>query len=293
MAARPRNSEAVNTKQIAADIQDYLRKTTQAILKRNIRHEDIPEDDLDVLYEYLGVRLIVDIFPGASFKQQVREFDNRIKIKKAEKEAAEKMGDDSLFEPYDPAGLGDWQYAERIKQKVFRSLESILNQSIGSIGHNQFVQAAKTLLDQAEKTKTDAAEVMMAYEKQLLVLAEHLVERFLPEVGKKLKFELRQAEQTVIKKLNDICDCENEKEISIWFEAIDSVVRGFDLKRYELLLAETMAESNDVSEAFNFTKDLIENYKQTDTVHLEDKETQKLKKFIGKRKKYNNENGLN
>jgi len=281
--ARPKSKTSL--KELAFNLKTYLENSDQLDLKRNIQFADIPEEDLDILFAYLSVSLICALFGGINRQQQIKAYYARKQQKQAEAAAKKINADDSNFEPYQPAGIGEWQYAERMKQKVFRSLEVILNQKPGTIGHNQYVQAAKTLLEQSEKTKADAAEIMMAYEMQLIILADHLVCNFLPEAGNLIKKELRQAEQKLIDKIQaEESVTDNEKYIEMWSEEIDRVVRSFELKRYELLLAETMASSREVSEAFDFTKDLVDNYKDTESIATDSKETAKLKEFIEKRK---------
>ena len=271
--------------QICADIRLHLRTVTQNILHRGIAFEDIPDDDADVLFSYLSTHLICELY-GGNFKKQVRAFTARLNVKKAAKEI-----DKTNLVEYDPSGIGDHQYAGRIRQKVIHSLEGVIDQSAASVTHNQYVSAAKALLEIAEKTKADAAEIMVAYESRLLILAEHLVETFLPKLGQQIKKELRAAEKQVIKKLTEDMGPEdkelitwaNNDQINVWKEEIGRVIRSFELKRYELILAETMAANKQVSEAFDFTKDLIDNYKTTAEINIEDKNSAKLKQFIGKR----------
>lgn len=209
----------------------------------------------------------------------------RMKEKKAAKhqqEMTDEANREDKFEPKDPSGIGHWQYAERLKQKVFRSLETVLNQGVGTAGHSQFVQAAKALLVETEKTKEDAAEVMMAYESQLLILAEHLVEIFLPKMGSSLKKDMRRSRDDVIKSITEVAK-PDKHSLAMWKAEISRVVRTFELKRFELLLAETMANNPQVCEAFDFSKDLIENYRQRSEVMIESKHTTVLKNHIGKR----------
>ena len=264
--------------QVVADIKILLKKNNQDHLHRNVRFADIPIHELDILFSYLSVQLICKLY-GGNFAQQVKSFNARA----IEESVKLDTDDESQFEPQEPSGIGDWKYADRIKQKVFRSLEGIINQSAATVSHNQYVQAAKALLDQADKTKLDAAEIMMAYESQLLVLAEHLVESFLPELGQLIKQELREVENAVVKKIVETSDPDME-HVKIWKDEIDKVVRSFELKRYELLLAETMSLSQQVSAAFDFSRDLIDNYKMTSEIIIENKNTTKLKQHIGKRK---------
>ena len=265
--------------QMCADVKKYLKGNNQEQLHRNIKFRDIPVKDIDVLFSYLTIRFICKLY-GGNFAQQKKVYNARFQEKTIDETAVPTDGSD--YEPEEPAGIGDWQYADRIKRKVFRSLEGIINQSAATVSHNQYVQAAKALLEQAEKTKIDAAEIMMAYESQLLILAEHLVESFLPKLGQQIKKELRDVENAVVKKIVETSDPESD-QIKVWKEEIDRVARSFELKRYELLLAETMVSNKQVSEAFDFTKDLIDNYKTTSEITIENKNTAKLKEHIGKR----------
>jgi len=266
----------INLTQICDNIKNFLENTKQEYLYRKVKHRNIPAEDLDILYSYLSIKLICKLF-GGNFAQQVKVFNARVQEKESDKEI-----DSSKLVKYDPAGIGEHQYADRVRQKVIHSLEGIINQSAATVSHNQYVQAAKALLDIADKTKLDAAEIMTAYETQLLILAEYLVEIFLPELGQKIKEEFRAAGESVIEKIVEATKPDDE-QLKIWSEAIDKVVRSFGLKRYELLLAETMATNPQISEAFDFTKDLIENYKTTSEISFADKDTAKLKEFIGKR----------
>ena len=264
--------------QTCADIKTYLEKNKQDNLHRNVKFSKIPTDDLDVLFSYFSTNLVCKLF-GGNLHQQTKQFNARLQEKAANEEID---GESSLVE-YDPAGIGDHMYAERVRQKVIHSLEKVIDQSAASVSHNQYVQAAKALLDIAEKTKLDAAEVMVAYEDQLLVLAEHLVETFLPELGQLIKQEFRDVGDAIVRKMLETSEPE-DGQIKIWKDEIDRVVRSFGLKRYELLLAETMTLSERVSAAFDFGKDLIENYKVTSEITIENKGTAKLKEHIGKRK---------
>ena len=275
---------AIVLAQLVDDIKLMIRSSQQKYLKRNVDINDIPIDDLDVLCYYLPVQLVAELF-GGHFQVLLKAHKGRMKEKKAAKQQQERMDEanrDENFESKHPAGIGNWKYAERLKQKVFRSLESVLNQGVGTSGHSQFVQAAKALLTETEKTKEDAAEVMMAYENQLIVLSEHLVEIFLPKLGSVLKKDLKRSRDDVIKSITEIAK-PDKFSLSMWKAEISRIVRAYDLKRFELILAETMANNPRVSEAFDFSKDLIENYRQTSEVMIESKHSAVLKNHIGNR----------
>ena len=275
---------AVVVSQLVSDIKLMIKSSSQKFLKRDVDIEDIPIDDLDALCNYLPVQLVAELF-GGHFQVLLKAHKGRMKEKKAaeqQKKLMDEANSEKNFEPKDPAGIGDWKYAERLKQKVFRSLESVLNQGVGNSGHSQYVQAAKALLLEAEKTKEDAAQVMVAYENQLIILAEHMVEIFLPKLGSTLKKELRMAKEDVIKKISEIAK-PDKHSLALWKSEINRIVRTYELRRFELILAETMANNPAVSEAFDFSKDLIENYKQRSEVIIESKHTAILKNHIGKR----------
>ena len=270
--------------QLAADIDLLIRASKQKYIKRNVDIEDIPIEDLDVLCTYFPIQLLVEMF-GGHYQVLLKAFTGRMKEKEAAehlKRAAERDSQEENFEPEHPAGIGHWKYAERLKQKVFRSLEGVLNQGVGTAGHSQFVQAAKALLVEAEKTKDDAAEVMMAYESQLIILAEHFVETFLPKLGSILKIEMRKSRDDVIKNITEFAK-PDKHSLGIWKNEIGRITRTLDLKRFELLLAETMAKNQQVSEAFDFSKDLLDNYRQRSEITIESKQTVTLKAHIGKR----------
>ena len=270
--------------QTAADIIDFSRKCSQKHLKRNVQIEDIPPDDIDVLCSYFPIQLICAVF-GGEVKVIEKAHLGRM-VEKAAEAANKKIMDEAMrddkYEPLEPAGIANWQYAERIKQKVFRSLETVLNQGAGTTGHNQYVQAAKALLDQAEKTKSDAAEIMKAYETQLLILADFFVEKFLTKLGALLKKDIHKGQDEVIRKIEEIAK-PDKFSVSIWGSEIKRMIRAFELKRFELLLAETMANDPKVSAAFDFTKDLVENYKETSHINVDDKHQAILKQHINAR----------
>ena len=275
---------AIVLAQMVSDIKLMIKSSQQKYLKRDVDINDIPIDDLDVLCNYLPVQLVAELF-GGHFQVLQKAHVGRMKEKEAANRQQERMDEannEENFEPKHPAGIGDWKYAERLKQKVFRSLETVLNQGVGTSGHSQFVQAAKALLEETKKTKEDAAEVMMAYESQLLILAEHLVEIFLPKLGSVLKKELKRSRDDAIKSITEVAK-PDKYSLAMWKAEISRVVRAYDLKRFELLLAETMANSPRVSEAFDFSKDLIENYKQSSEVMIESRHSAVLKNHIGKR----------
>lgn len=269
--------------QLAADLKSFARKSSQKHIERNTEITQIPPDELDVLCKYFPVQFITEMF-GGNYQVVLKDYNGRIKTKIAEEVQGKLLEEEEGFEPIDPSGIGGWQYADRLRLKVFRQLESILNQGIGVAGHNQVVQAAKALLAEADKSKSDAAEVMLAYQKQLLLFAEHIVELFLPKLGSQFRTSLREAEEEVISKIEaETSEHADQKIANIWHKQISKLVREFGRKRFELMLAETMIGNKELSEALDFSKDLIETYRQTDTIDRDDKSTAKLRLHIQKR----------
>lgn len=268
--------------QIASDLKQHIKKTTQRFIKRNIYINDIPVNELDILCSYFPIKFIVKMF-GGNYQIILKDYNARIKIKEAEEVYQKSLSDEEGFEPLEPSGIGGWQYAERLRQKVFRQLEAVLNMGVNIAGHSQLVQAAKALLAEADKSKDEAASIMLAYQTQLLLFAEHIVELFLPALGTEFKKELYNFRDELIKKL-ELKMLEPDKELlDIWQEEVDNLVRIFNRKRFELMLAETIMKNKELSDALDFSKDLIETYRQTDIVDRDSKSVAKLKEHIQKR----------
>ena len=266
--------------QIALDIKQHIKKSSQKFIKRDIRIDDIPPKELDVLCSYFPIGLITKMF-GGNYQILLKDYNARAKIKEAEDIYQESLSDEENFEPLEPFGIAGWQYADRLRQKVFRQLEVVLNMGINVAGHSQLVQAARTLLMEAEKNKENATTVMMAYQTQLLLFAEHIVELFLPALGLEFKKELYNFRDEIIQKLEKL---NPDKELlAIWREEISKLVRAFNRKRFELMLAETMIDNKELSNALDFSKDLVETYRQTDIIDRDSKSVVKLKDHIQRR----------
>ena len=93
-------------------------------------------------------------------------------IAEAEDIYQESLSDEENFEPLEPFGIAGWQYADRLRQKVFRQLETVLNMGVNVAGHSQLVQAARTLLAEADKSKDEAGyyETLLEADKFLISL---------------------------------------------------------------------------------------------------------------------------
>lgn len=266
--------------QICEDIKAYAKTCSQKFLERDIGHiQDIPIKDLDVLCRYFPVIFIAKMF-GGNFQKTLKDYSYRMKAKAA-KEIEDELPDFIELEPYGQCG---WQYLDRMKIKVIQKLEDILNKGVQVAGHSQLVQASKTLLDLDDKSKKEASDVLLAYQAQLLLLAEHLVERFLPTLGVMIKNDLQKSRDDLLKRVsNGITTESNEEARAVWQHEIKRFIRNYNLKRFELLLAETMINNKEIAEALDFSKDLIDTYKQTDMVDRDSKSTVKLKEHIQNR----------
>lgn len=277
------NNKKPPIEQIVSDLKQHIASTTQKFIEKDATIETIPANELDVLCKYFPVAFIVELY-GGNYQIILKDYNNRIKMKAAGMSPEDEDKQD--FEPTEPSGIGGWQYADRLRQKVFRELEKVLNMGVNVAGHSQLVQAAKTLLGEADKSKEDAVDVMMAYQTQLLLFAEHLVELFLPALGTRFKKELHEFRDSIIEKLKASLPTgkQPDKELlEIWQKEISKLVRSFNLKRFELMLAETMIGNKELADALSFSEDLIETYRQTDTIDRDSKSITKLKEHIQKR----------
>jgi len=276
------------TDDVCEKLSILIKKSHQIYLRRNVFLGDIPNEDLDVLCMYLPLNVITVLFGGDPSNLR-RDFTRRMKAKNKRKQARNENEDDQ-HEPFEPSGIGGWQYFDRIKQKVIRKLEETINMggAAGS-GHSQTVAASKTLLEEAAKGKDDAIEVMKAYQDQLIIVAEHLVERFLPALGMKIKQDIRKDQDAAIEDIKKLFSSEtNDDAIEEWRKTINRFVRLFELKRFELMLAETMVENKEVATAFDFSHDLIETYRETDLIDRDSGSVTKLKEHIQRREREKN-----
>jgi hypothetical protein len=268
--------------QIADSLREHIKKTSQKSIRRNINIDEIPVEDLDILCNYFPILLITRMF-GGNYQIILKDYNARIKIKEAEEVYHESVFDEESFEPLEPSGIGGHQYAERLRQKVFRQLETVLNMGVNVAGHSQLVQAAKTLLLEADKSKDESAGVMMAYQTQLLLFAEHIEELFLPALGVEFKRELCDFRDEIIQKLETKVPKPDKELLEIWQEEVGKLVRSFSRKRFELMLAETILDNSELSDALDFSKDLIETYRQTDIIDRDSKSVVRLKDHIQRR----------
>ena len=267
--------------QICADMQMLIRKSSQKYIKRNVDISEISKDELDILCNYLPVKFIVGLF-GGNYQMLLKDYNYRQKMKSTEdylEAQKEAEGNEDNLEPIEPEGIGGWRYRDRLKQKAYRELEKVMNQGMKA-GGSQYVNAVKTLLNEATKDTEEAIDVMNAYENQILIMANHIVENFLPGLGRSIKNELNDARDEIqtnvektIKDTNDL-----DVAIRVWRKEFNRFVRQFELKRFELLFAESMAENKSVNEAFDFSRDLLNTFIEKDDIEFDSKDTTILKK---------------
>lgn len=261
--------------QIAADLKEHLRRTKEQFLDRNVDIDKIDIKELATLCQYFSISFTVALFGGSrqTVMQKVNKYLKEIEVDEA-------IDQESLA-PEDPKGIGGWRYADRLEKKVLQQLEIVVNRGTAGTGQ-QLVNASKLLMAETAKTKDSAMDLMEAYEKQLIILAEFTVENFLPAMGRRIRKDLRKEKDAILSKIKA---AEPEKQSAILEAAIEKIVRRWNLRRFELLFAEIMADDKDVSSAFNFSKDMIETFIDEKFVTLEDESTLLIRKDQAKRNK--------
>lgn len=257
--------------QLAGQIRAQIKKSTDSTLIKGVHTNQIPREEITVLALYLGKGLISKIFGGS--QQAVTNMVNHTLKQRKEAEIDEMAHqamadkpDDSEDKkspsdptPVQPLGIGGYRYANRLTVKIVRQLEVMVDS--GAIGQGQqAVQASKALLEHTKGIKREAQNVMLAYEKQLVALAEHLVEKFLPAVSEKVKADFKHWKDEVLDEVLRSIPGINEDSCNVWTESIERFARQFDLKKFELMMAESLAENQKTSEAFNITEELVKNY---------------------------------
>ncbi len=260
--------------QIAADLREHLRRTKEQFLERNVDMDKIGVKELATLCRYFSISFTVELFGGSrqTIMQKVNKYLKEIEV--------DKTIDEGELLPEDPQGIGGWRYADRLEKKVLRQLEIVVNKGAAGTGQ-QLVNASKLLIAETSKTKNSAMNLMEAYEKQLIILAEFSVENFLPAMGRRIRKDLRKEKDAIFKKLKKVPP---EKQLDLLENMIEKIVRKWSLKRFELLYAKVMAEDKEVSNAFNFTSDMIETFIDEKYVALEDEATLIIRKDQAKRK---------
>jgi hypothetical protein len=138
----------------------------------------------------------------------------------------------------------------------------------------------KALLTEATKDTEEAADVMSAYENQLILMAGHIVENFLPNISRLIKNELQRARDDIQKSVEKAIKESNDMAVAVrvWRKDFNKFVRQYELKRFELLFAESMAKSKEINEAFDFSRDLIETFIQKDDIVFDSEDVTILKK---------------
>lgn len=274
---------SASMEQICADMRILIRKSSQKYLKRNVDINEVSKEEIDVLCSYLPVKFIVGIF-GGNYQMILKDFNYHQKKKDADDYLqAQKDSEDNQdnFVEVEPEGVGGWRYRERLKRKAYRELEKVMNQGMKS-GGSQYVNAVKALLTEATKDTEEAVEVMSAYENQILIMASHIVENFLPSIGRSIKNELGKARDEIQERVEQSVKESNDLSVGIriWRKDFNKFIRKFELKRFELLFAESMAKSKAVNEAFDFSRDLIETFIEKDNIEFDSKDTALLKKHM-------------
>jgi len=255
----------VSINQIVADLRPNLRRSQETFLARNVHADDIPIEEIAVLCKYFSIKFVVAMFGGKDMPIRMK-VNKYFKEKKQQDEIASQYNEGDFVEK-EPSGIGGWRYANRLQEKVFRELEKVVNQGTSGTGQ-QLVNASKLLIAELTKVKDSSMELMEAYEKQLIILAEFFVEKYLPQLGSRIKKDLKSDIEDSLSKASDQNDF-----LSTITEGLEKVIRKWNIKRYELLLAELLSEDDETSEAFNFTKDMVHTFLKEKHVTLADEST--------------------
>lgn len=264
--------------QIAKNLRTFISTVRDKYIKRKIKIEDIPIHELVVLCRYFSIGLVVEMFGGThqqispkigAFIRENRKFDDY----NDQGENVNPLTGD--YVPEEPAGIGNYKYAARLERKVNRELENVINHGITAAGL-QLVNAAKLILSNTEKTKKDAIALMDAYQEQLLLLADHIVVHFLPELREIIQKEFDIEKASLLEKMNVYKDNLSPIEmIAIIDREVERFARQISLKKFELYFAESMTENKKIREAFNFSHDLIDTYMDEEKIEI-DTESQTL-----------------
>lgn len=257
----------VTLKQLGQYIRQHISASRDSTIIKGAHARDLNHEQTATLCMYIGKALISEVFGGTP--QSMASITNRYLDQKKENELQEEkerelrdgeIDDDLLNQPtpLEPRGIGGFKYANRLTSKILARLEHMVDE--GQIGQGQqAIAASKELLRYADNVKKDALTVMQAYEKQLLLLAEHMVEKFLPMIGEKIKNDFIDWKQQVSDAVTDQINSGGDPQ-SAWSDEMDRFARQFDRKKFEILFAESLMENPKTSEAFDMTTDLLENY---------------------------------
>jgi len=277
---------SLTVKEVGAVIRSYLKGSKDTTLIKKAPIKEMENSTLLVLCQHLSKALIAEVFGG-----NLQSIQTRIKQHLEEVRNAEIAGiageegdveDEFKPEPLHPQGIAGNNYATRLAQKVILQLEKIVDDGAYGSGQ-QAVNAARELLKQSDTIKKDALGVMEAYEKQLILLADHIVRKFLPDAGKIVKSTLHEVRDSVLTEIKAAYDSPEhiiapERGYEMWEASIDAALRQLDRKKFELLFVESMANRPRIREAFDLTEDLIDNYSGSEEtqVMLEDDATKTI-----------------
>ena len=271
-------------KDIATGLKSYIHSSKEGFIIRGAKQRDIPIEHLSVLCQYLSAQFVCEIF-GGQYQYMLQTVWKYIK----DTATGTKIDEDDLTPRY-PEGIGGHSYAARLSAQALQALEKIMLAGAG--GSNQVVQAAKAMLAENDKTQAASVEIMQAYEKQLIILAEHIVEKFLPRLGKSIEKGFKKDIENIITEISEKLDMSKnaagellcEMLFSTMRDGIDKFTRRLSMKKFELLFAKSLSGDDAAKQAFDFAEDLLSSYAEdkAKVYIVEDESAQKILEAQGK-----------
>lgn len=270
---------------IAAGLKSYIHSSKEGFIIHGAKQRDIPIEHLSVLCQYLSAQFVCEMF-GGQYQYMLQTVWKYIK----DTATGTKIDEDDLTPRY-PEGIGGHGYAARLSAQALQALEKIMLAGAG--GSNQVVQAARAMLAENDKTQTASVEIMQAYEKQLVILAEHIVEKFLPRLGKSIEKGFKKDIENIIAEISEKLDMSKnaagellcEMLFNTMRDGIDKFTRRLSMKKFELLFAKSLSGDDAAKQAFDFAEDLLSSYAEdkAKVYIIEDESAQKILETQGKR----------
>ena len=195
--------------------------------------------------------------------------------------------------PDDPQGIGGHKYIARMEEKIYRALESLIDEYMGEDDGKdgrktdarygaQVTNAIKTLAGMIEKDRQSAVETMDAYQEQLVSLASFIVTQFLPMVGKTVRRDIRTIAKGVMAEV-EAHGKDDPEMVEVWGQAVERMSRQFGFKRFELIFARALSQDKACQDAFLLSEDLVDTFKAERRVEFDSTGSIRIREAITKR----------